>query len=342
MHVIKHVVVSLLILCLGGFACGKKQTVTHIAVYTALEPEEEVALKREFETAHPEIALDVTRASTGIVTGKLLAEAGNPQADVVWGIAATSLLNADKIGLLAPYTPAGADQLSPEFRDSRSVPHWVGIDGYMTAFAVNTVEMTKANLPTPKSYSDLIKPIYHGLISMPNPTQSGTGFLTVSGILQIMHEDAGWAYLDALDKNVVAYTDSGSTPAEFAGTGEHPIGISFDFRILKEMKKGVPLAIVFPTEGSGWEMEANALIQKANIKPEAKVFLDWALGPTAFKYYGDNYGIAGIPSYAHPPEGFPADPQKQMIKNNFAWSADNRDRILAEWKKRYGGKAEGK
>ena len=31
-----------------------------------------------------------------------------------------------------------------------------------------------------------------------------------------------------------------------------------------------------------------------------------------------------------------------LIKNDFAWAAANRDRILAEWSKRYEGKSEPK
>ena len=330
-------------LLIGLFAgCSKQQSQAHVTIYTALEPEEVGKLVSMFEADHPEIKLDVVRDSTGIITSKLLAEASNPQADVVWGVAATSLLNADKVGMLAPYSPVGIDGISAEFKDSRSPQHWEGIDGFMTAFAVNTAEIAKAGVPMPAGYADLIKPAYKGMITMPNPNMSGTGFLTVAGILQLMGEDAGWAYLEQLDQNTTAYTSSGSAPAESAATGEHPIGISFDFRVLEEKNKGGPLEIVFPKEGSGWEMEANALIQKPTIKPEAKIFLDWAISPPAFKYYAEHFGIIANPAFEHPPEGFPAHPHDQMIKNNFTWAADNRDRILAEWTKRFGGKSAGK
>jgi iron(III) transport system substrate-binding protein len=312
-----------------------------VVVYTALEPEEVGVLKKQFEADHPEVKLQTVRASTGEVAAKLMAEGASTPADVVWGLAATNLLRADKIGLLAPYAPAGLDALSPAFRDARAVPHWVGIDGYMTAFAVNTAELAKAGVPVPTSYADLAKPAYKGMVSMPDPSQSGTGFLTVAGILQVMGEQPGWAYLDALNRNVAAYTTSGSAPATAAARGEHPIGISFDYRVLQEMKEGGPLLVVFPAEKSGWEMEANALIAKPTIKPAAKVFLDWAIGPKAFAYYGEHYGVVANPTYAHPVKGFPANPRAQMIDNNFQWAADNRDRILAEWKHRYAGSGGG-
>jgi iron(III) transport system substrate-binding protein len=35
------------------------------------------------------------------------------------------------------------------------------------------------------------------------------------------------------------------------------------------------------------------------------------------------------------PEGLPKDISKVVFPNDFDWSAKNRDRILAEWQKRY-------
>lgn len=66
----------------------------------------------------------------------------------------------------------------------------------------------------PTSYKDLLDPKYAGLIVMPNPASSGTGLLTVNGILSLYGEEAGWEYLDALDKNVAVYMHSGSQPAK--------------------------------------------------------------------------------------------------------------------------------
>jgi iron(III) transport system substrate-binding protein len=337
-------VAMLLVSAAGFWGCGKRSGTdggasaepTHVVVYTALEPEEIGTLVPMFEKEHPGIKLDIVRDSTGVVTAKLMAEASSPRADAVWGLAATSLLNADRIGLLAPYKPAGFDQLSPEFRDDRPEPRWEGIDGFMTAFAVNTVELAKANLPIPRSFADLAKPIYKGMVTMPNPSMSGTGFLTIAGILQNRGEDAGWKYLDQLNQNIAAYTHSGSEPAELAATGEHPIGISFGFRVLQEKKKGAPLEVIFPSEKSGWDMEANALIQKPGIQSASKIFLDWAIGPAAFKYYSQHFAILANPSFAQPVAGFPENPKAQMVKMNFPSAAENREKILDEWSKRYG------
>jgi len=314
-----------------------------ITVYTALEDDQLAKYLPLFEQAYPDIKVNKVRDSTGVVTAKLLAEKDNPQADVVWGLAASSLLVADQAGMLEPYAPQGVENVNPQFKDDAVPPNWVGIDVWMSAFCVNTVEMDKKKLAIPQSWADLTKPEYKGLIVMSNPASSGTGFLSVSAMLQLNGEAEGWNYLDKLDQNIAQYVHSGSKPCKIAGTGEYPIGISFDYRAVKQKNAGEPIAAVFPTEGSGWDIEANALVKKAEIKPAAKVFLDWAISPEVSKLYAESFPITAVKTDAAIPDGYPADPLKQLIPNNdFQWAAENREAILAEWTKRYDAKSEPK
>lgn len=312
----------------------------NLIVYTALEDDQLETYVQIFEQEHPEITIDLVRDSTGIVTAKLLAEADNPQADVVWGLAATSLLLADQEGLLEPYAPAELDNVDARFRDSADPPKWVGIDVWMSAFCVNTIELENQGLPMPASWADLTDPVYQNALVMPNPASSGTGFLSISAILQMMGEEEGWAYLDALHENIAQYTHSGSKPCRMAGAGEFPIGISFGYRGITQASEGEPIQTIFPTEGSGWDMEANALVKKDTIKPAARTFLDWAISDTIMSAYADSFAITSVPTDRAIPAGFPDDPLAQLIDNDFAWAASNRETLLVEWTERYDTKSE--
>jgi len=189
--------VSLLALSLLLFVTSAlSATAAEITVYTALEDDELAVYIPAFEKQHPNIKLNLIRDSTGIITAKLLAEKDNPVADVVWGTAATSLLVANDMGMLAGYNPKGIEKVRNGMKDTRNQEaRWVGVKAYVTGIVGNTIEMPAKNLRMPQSYADLIKPEYRGALVMPNPASSGTGFLTVSAILQLMGEEEGWRYL---------------------------------------------------------------------------------------------------------------------------------------------------
>src|SRR5262245_38641690 len=199
-----------LVTALSLLAAGGAAHATDLTVYTALEADQLKTFKTAIEKANPDVSILWVRDSTGIITAKLLAEKANPKADVVMGLAATSLMLLDKEGMLMPFAPTGLDQINPTMRDPAEPPQWVGMDVWASALCVNTVESESKKLPLPASWADLTNPAYQGQIAMPNPASSGTGFLMVSAWLQMMGEEKGWEYMDALHKNIAAYTHSGS------------------------------------------------------------------------------------------------------------------------------------
>ena len=316
---------------LAAPALAQKQSVV---VYTAIENEQIADYMKALNKTLPNLDVKMLRLSTGDISARFMAEKDNMQAEVIWGVGATNILIFKSAGLLEPYAPKGLDKIQRLFRDKANPPSWVGIDIYMSAFCVNTEAAKKHNLPTPASWADLTKPVYKGQVVMPNPASSGTGYLSVASILQRLGEAEGWKYLDALDKNIAEYTKSGSKPCKDAAAGERAIGVSFEYVALEMKKKGSPVEMVLPKEGSGYEMEANALTKKGARNPAARQFLDWAASDEAMALYAKYFAavaVAGMPV----PEGLPKDISKVVYPNDFDWSAKNRDRILAEWQKRY-------
>lgn len=329
-----------------GFVAAKPALAqkTKLVVYTAVESDDLKKYKDRFERDVKDVEIQWVRDSTGVVTAKLLAEKNNPQADIVWGLAATSLMLLEAEGMLLPYAPKELDKIAPLFRDSKNPPTWVGMDVWAAALCFNTVEATKKNLAKPASWADLIKPEYKGTVSMPNPASSGTGYLMISSWLQIMGEDAGWKFLDGLHANAGTYTHSGSKPCRQAGAGEYPVGLSFEFRASRTKRDGAPIDIVFPKEGLGWDMEATAIVKGTKNEAAAKKLADWAASRAANELYAEGYAVTAQLDAAkqlpHLPS--PADFQKLLAKNDFLWAAKNRDRILKEWETRYGSKSEPK
>jgi iron(III) transport system substrate-binding protein len=315
---------------------------TPILVYTALETDQLKSYKDTFEKAVKDVEIRWVRDSTGVITAKLLAEKNNPQADAVFALAATSLLVLEQEGMLTPYAPKGVEALNPRFVDTKKPPMWVGMDVWGATICFNTVEAQKRNLPKPESWKDLLKPVYKGQITMPHPASSGTGFLDVTAWLQLFGEAEGWKYMDALHENIAQYVHSGSKPCRQAGAGEFVMGISFEYRANATKASGAPIDLIFPKEGVGWDMEASA-IMKASKKQEAvRKLMDWGVTREANELYAKGYAIVAMPGVAKPLPNVPANYEQMLVKNDFGWAAKNRERILAEWEKRYNAKAEPK
>lgn len=313
-----------------------------LTVYSAIEAEDLPKYADAFNADHPDIKINWVRDSTGIVTAKLLAEKNNPQADIVWGLAATSLLLLKSEGMLEGYAPKGVENLDPKFVDSSNPPAWTGMDAWVASVCFNTVEGGKLGLTAPTSWKDLTKPEYKGHVIMPNPNSSGTGFLDVSSWLQMFGEEGGWAFMDSLHENMASYTHSGSKPCKLAAAGEIPIGVSFAFRGAKSKNAGAPIEIIVPTEGVGWDMEATAIVAGTDNLADAQTLADWTVTKKANEMYNSGYAVVAYPGVAKPVENFPANLAEKMIDNDFEFAANNRKRILTKWQNRYDGKSEPK
>ena len=326
---------------LGIAAIGAAQAQkTELLVYTALETDQLKAYTESFQKTNPNIDLKFVRDSTGVITAKLLAEKANPQADVILGVAASSMEIFKHEGMLAPYAPAGFATLNRKFSDVGNPPAWVGQDVFAAVVCYNTVEGQKKGIPKPETWADLTKPVYKGQVTMPNPASSGTGFFDVTAWLQTMGEAGGWKYMDALHENIAQYTHSGSKPCRQAGAGEFVVGISFDFRGNDVKAKGAPVELVFPKEGLGWDIEAAGIVRTTKKMDAAKKLMDWVATKEANQAYAKNFAIVAHPEVKPSLPHIPADLESRLIRNDFAFAAKNRDKILAEWQKRYAAKSE--
>lgn len=306
-----------------------------VTVYTAFETDLLAKYKNAFEQQNPDIEIKWVRDSTGIMTAKLLAEKTNPRADVVWGLAGSSMALLKDQAVLKPYAPKGADQLRASFNDPQAPQAWYGNDAFFNALCFNEIVAKKLNLPKPQTWEDLTNPIYKGHIAMPNPASSGTGYMQVSAWLQNMGEDQAWNYMQRLDQNIAHYTHSGSKPCVQAGMGEVVIGLSMATRGAKLKTQGAPLAVIVPN-GIGWESEAVGLVKESEA---AKRVVDWSVSKAANELYIESYPIVGHQEVSKQVDNYP-DVEKVMAKMDFNQMGSDRARVLQTWSEKFDAKSE--
>ena len=290
----------------------------------------------------PDVEVVWVRDSTGVITARFLAEKDNPRADMVLGLAAIEPAAVREGRPARDLQAGGRRALKPVFRDSKRALH-LDRHGRLSRrrSASTPPKPARPSITTPTSWKDLLDPSYKGKLVMPHPASSGTGYLMVAAWLQTMGEAEGWKFMDALHENIAVYTHSGSRAlrAGRARASASPASRS-TCAAPREKTKGAPLEVIIPAEGIGWEMEAIAIVKgtkNLDARQEGR-----RLGGDQGRQRAllqDLRGRGASGRREHARRTIRPMPRSCMIKNDFAWMAENRERILAEWSKRYESKA---
>jgi iron(III) transport system substrate-binding protein len=279
----------------------------------------------------------MTRKSSGETYAQIKAEASNPKGDIWWGGTGDPHMQAAEEGLTLEYkSPRLAELQDWAVRQAESAKfRTVGIYAGALGYSFNTAELAKRKLAEPKCWSDLVKTEFKDDVQVANPNSSGTSYTMLATLVQIMGEDKAFAYLKALHKNVNQYTKSGAAPARAAATGESLVGITFQHDAVIQAIGGVPVKIVSPCEGTGYEIGSMSIIKGAKNLDNAKKWYDWALSPE-----GQAVGAANKVSYQVPSnKAAPVPPQApklgdiKLINYDFAkyGSSAERKRLLSKW-----------
>lgn len=305
-----------------------------ITVYSALESDEIATYLAAAKQALPDVQVNVLRLSTGDLAARMIAEAGAPHADAVWGEALTNLLDPRIADQLAPVKGKNVAGLPKQFRDPDG--RWFAATGYMAALCVNTDALASKKLPMPTSWEDLAKPVYKGNVVMPDPSSSGTGYLQIAAILQGAGEQEGWRILKGVGANVAQFTSSGSQPCKLARTGEYAVGASFAFVAMQSIKAGFPVKMVIPSKYVGYELEGSGMLKSSTHQADTERFLEWVASPAAARLYQQYKEIVTTPGIKPTPEqiseGLPADVSKVLYPMDFAASAKMHDAVLKRFR----------
>lgn len=212
---------------------------------------------------------------------------GKPDADIFLGAGAPAHEIAKKEGLIVPYRPKNWDMVPAK---------WGGMkvkdaDDYWTCFApwivtnlYNEKVLKKLRLPPPKTWQDLLNPIYRGNIVHTLPYASGTMHETVEILIQAFGEKEAWKYLRLLAAQLARFSTGSTDTTQLTSRGEAPIGIAQpQMNAMAARKDGYPVRDLLP-EKTILVPEAVALLKGAPNEANGKIFLDWLFSMDGQKY----------------------------------------------------------
>ncbi|WP_036606475.1 ABC transporter substrate-binding protein [Oribacterium sp. P6A1] len=258
-----------------------------LTVYGSCEEEYLAAACKNFEKLYG-IKVQYQRLSTSEVYTKIKEEGGNPSGDVWFGGTTDPYNEAVKDGLLEQYDAKNAVNLiGDQYKDPTNC--WYGIYKGILGFMVNNEELQRLGLEAPKSWDDLTKEEYKGLIMLSNPNTAGTAKLVINTMVQMKGHDEAMEYFKKLDKNITQYTKSGSGPSKMVGPGECVIGIGFLHDGIYQILQGYDnIGLVVPSDGTSYEIGATAIFKGAKHPNAAKLWIEYALSPDCVNLAKDN------------------------------------------------------
>jgi iron(III) transport system substrate-binding protein len=288
-------------------------------------------IAEEFEKATG-IKIEYLTMSSGEVITRLMAEKANPQTDIWFGGGSDAFIQAVDEGLLEAYQSPNLENVDPAFRDEEG--YWTGISLVVVGFLGNSERLADKGLELPTTWAELADPAYQDELMASNPNTSGTAYTTVSGILQMLGEEDGWAFLDEMYANVPYLEKSGSAPGKAALAGEYSLGIVPDPHNMPLENPDAPLVPVFPEDGVlAWPSPV-AIVKGGKHPNNAKIFIDWCLSPE-----GQTVLMAASPrvptTAVETVEGVPSLDDLNLIPYDAIYWGAERERVLEEYNERF-------
>jgi iron(III) transport system substrate-binding protein len=234
--------------------------------------------------------VDITFVRPGgwpVCVDKIRAWGGKPDADIFLGAGAPAHELLMKEGLLVPYRPKNWDQVPAEWHGMKvkdKEDYWTCFAPWIVTNLYNEKILKRLRLPPPKTWHDLLNPIYRGNIVHTLPYASGTMHETVEILLQAFGKDDAWTYLRTLAAQLARFSTGSTDTTQLVARGEVPIGVAQpQMNAMAARKDGYPVRDLLP-EKTILVPEAVALLKNAPNEAIGKIFLDWLFSMEGQKY----------------------------------------------------------
>ena len=275
---------------LVGCGCSSKNTVY---IYTAHEDNRIELFNRELKAKFPDYNIKIVSKTTGELMSELEAQGGNSECDIFVGIEITNaeiLLskNADLFADLSDFDTSHYVDEVLEYQKDVTLADGTVRKGHKKyhiqdkeagCILYSKSVLAEKGLSVPESYDDLLNPAFKGLVSMPNPNDSGTGYYFYNGLTSLYGKDAALAYFKALDANIKEWTSSGSGPTKAVNSKEAAVGLGMHFQGVDYANSNDDIGITYFAEGSPYTLYTMGMIngkqEKAAVKEVYQYFFDY-------------------------------------------------------------------
>lgn len=316
------------LLCLGTLlslaACGEKKE--KIVIWTSAEDFRIADMEERFGKQFPDYDIKIEYMSTGDIAAKLLNEGTNSQCDIVYSMEYGYLSKLDAKGYLADLSEYDysvfEEDVVPE-KKSYIVDCRNG-----GAVILNLDVLKDKGLAEPTSYTDLLKPEFKGLVSMPSPKSSGTGYMFLRNLTNAWGEEQAFSYFDQLTENILSYTTSGSGPVNALCQREVAVGLGMTAQAVNKINDGENLKIVFFEEGSPYSLYGHAMVKGKEERACVKELFDFIVNTYIKEANEKFFPERIIKDFAPTVKNYPSNIKYGDMKND---TQEEKERLLDKW-----------
>lgn len=238
-----------------------------ITLYTSVTQATVDAVVGGFDTAHPGGTVDVFRAPTAEVAARIATDlaSGGLKADVLWLTDPLSIAGYADQKLLQSWSPPSAAAIDAAYKT----------DTFFGTRLLNMVIVKGASVtPGPADWKDLLATDLKGSIAIPDPGFAGSAFAALGYFSQTA---AGTAFYQSLKDNGATQVKAPDDVTSGVADGRFKVGMTLDNSARTAIKKGSPIAMVWPTSGAIAIYSPIAAVAASPRVSTADAFVDYTL-----------------------------------------------------------------
>ncbi len=316
--------ILMLILFIGIISLTGCSNKSDVIIYSSMEEERNQELSKQLKEEFSELDVVVQYMATGNSAAKIKNEGSQVEADIIVDLETAHMENLKEN--FADLSNFDTSNYIDGINNSTNYLIWTKSS---TGIIINKKYFQDNKLEIPKTYTDLLKPIYKNMIAMPDPKTSGTGYAFYLNIVNIMGEEEAIKYFKQLKPNLREFTTSGSGPTNLLKQGEISIALGMVSQAVYAINEGYNFEIINLESGSPYNTTSASIIKGRETDENVKNVFTWLIKEYG-KYDKENFMPAIIlKEQENKIKNYPTDLKDADMKN--IESMEIKDKLTKKW-----------
>jgi iron(III) transport system substrate-binding protein len=290
------------------------------------------ALGRRFQQLYPNIKVNVVRTTAQVAFQRVSQElkAGAMQVDVLSTTDIGHYVYLKEKNLLEKFVPENAGKVFDIYKGYDPDGFYYVTSAGLIGMACNTSKLKLADAPS--NWTGLIDAKWKDQITLGHPGFSGyVGTWAVT-----LRKLYGWQFFEKLAKNSPRVGRSINDTVTLLNSGESTIaGTAANNSTVESMRKGNPLAMIYPTDGTVLILAPSGIMKSAKHPAGARLFMEYLMSVDASKIWVEHFNESMRPEVS-PSGGFKSAKDVKPIRPTVEEISKGIPEVIKQWRDTFG------